>query len=94
MLAATPVEALDGLQGWLSELLHGAAAAGSAAGALTGSALRRVVLTPHVAGVTELSYRRMAQVVAAEARRMRDGLLPTILLNGVSTQQDIWGAQN
>ena len=49
----------------------------------TGSVLRRVVLTPHVAGVTELSYRRMAQIVAAEACRMRDGLLPSILLNSV-----------
>ncbi|CAL5221445.1 g3635 [Coccomyxa viridis] len=45
----------------------------------------RVVLTPHVAGVTELSYRKMAQIVAAEARRMRDGLPPTILLNGVKS---------
>jgi hypothetical protein len=43
--------------------------------------VRRVVLTPHVAGVTELSYRRMAQIVAAEARRMRDGLAPSIVLN-------------
>ena len=43
----------------------------------------RVVLTPHVAGVTELSYKRMAQIVAAEARRMRDGLPPTIVLNSI-----------
>ena len=44
----------------------------------------RVVLTPHVAGVTELSYRAMAGVVAREARRARDGLPPTVLLNAVS----------
>ena len=46
--------------------------------------VRRVVLTPHVAGVTELSYRRMAQIVAAEARRMRDGLAPSIILNSAA----------
>ena len=51
-----------------------------------------MVLTPHVAGVTELSYRKMAQIVAAEARRMRDGLLPTTLLNGVKPQQEVVGA--
>ncbi len=51
-----------------------------------------MVLTPHVAGVTELSYRKMAQIVAAEARRMRNGLLPTILLNGVKPQQEVVGA--
>ena len=44
----------------------------------------RVVLTPHVAGVTELSYRSMAGVVAAEARRARDGLPPTVQLNSVT----------
>ena len=44
----------------------------------------RVVLTPHVAGVTELSYRKMAQVVAKEARRMRDGLAPSIVLNSIA----------
>lgn len=68
-----------------SELLYAIAAAAAAlhAGIIKGSPVRRVVLTPHVAGVTELSYRRMAQIVAAEARRMRDGLLPTVLLNGV-----------
>lgn len=65
-----------------------------AAEALTGSVLCRVVLTPHVAGVTELSYRRMAEIVAGEARRMRDGLPPTILLNGVSPPQEVAGAQN
>jgi len=42
-----------------------------------------VVLTPHVAGVTELSYRDMAAVVAAEARRARDGLPPSVALNHV-----------
>ncbi|BDA43435.1 Glyoxylate reductase [Coccomyxa sp. Obi] len=43
----------------------------------------RVVLTPHVAGVTELSYRAMAKVVAQEARRLHNGLPPTIQLAAV-----------
>ena len=43
----------------------------------------RVVLTPHVAGVTELSYRAMAKVVAREARRLQSGLPPTIQLAAV-----------
>ncbi|CAK0780981.1 hypothetical protein CVIRNUC_005244 [Coccomyxa viridis] len=46
----------------------------------------RVLLTPHVAGVTELSYKRMAQIVATEARRMRSGLPPSILLNNITVQ--------
>ena len=41
-------------------------------------------MTPHVAGVTELSYRTMASVVAAEVRRHRQGLPPTIQLNQVA----------
>lgn len=41
-------------------------------------------MTPHVAGVTELSYRTMAQVVANEVRRHARGLPPTIQLNHVS----------
>ena len=48
--------------------------------------MRRVLLTPHVAGVTELSYKRMAQIVAIEARRMRSGLPPSILLNSIIVQ--------
>lgn len=44
----------------------------------------RVVMTPHVAGVTELSYRTMAQVVADEVRRHAKGLPPTIQLNSIS----------
>ena len=48
--------------------------------------MRRVLLTPHVAGVTELSYKRMAQIVATEARRMRSGLPPSILLNNITVQ--------
>lgn len=50
--------------------------------------VRRMVLTPHVAGVTELSYRRMAQIVAAEARRMRDGLAPSIVLNSAALRSE------
>ena len=45
----------------------------------------RVIMTPHVAGVTELSYRTMAQVVANEVRRSIQGLSPTIQLNSVGT---------
>ena len=42
----------------------------------------RVLLTPHVAGVTEESYRGMAEVVAAAARRLaREGRVPDRVLN-------------
>jgi phosphoglycerate dehydrogenase-like enzyme len=40
-----------------------------------------VYLTPHVAGVTETSYRAMAKVVAEEVRRVARGERPTIQLN-------------
>ena len=43
----------------------------------------RVVMTPHIAGVTELSYRNMAQVVAQEVRRSLKGLPPTVQLNSI-----------
>ncbi|KAA6423439.1 MAG: D-3-phosphoglycerate dehydrogenase [Trebouxia sp. A1-2] len=43
----------------------------------------KVVMTPHVAGVTELSYRTMAQVVANEVRRHVQGLPPAIQLNSI-----------
>ena len=36
----------------------------------------RVVLTPHVAGVTQESYRGMAEIVAAAARRLAGGEEP------------------
>ena len=36
----------------------------------------RVLITPHVAGVTDVSYRSMARVVAEEVRRDRDGREP------------------
>lgn len=42
----------------------------------------RVFLTPHVAGVTEESYRGMAEVVAEAARRLaREGKMPERILN-------------
>lgn len=42
----------------------------------------RVVLTPHVAGVTEESYRGMAEVVAEAARRLaREGRVPDRIMN-------------
>lgn len=47
----------------------------------------RVVLTPHVAGVTELSYKAMAKVVAAEARRIAGGLPPSIQLNTIEAKR-------
>ena len=58
----------------------------TAAGKTHAWLMRRVLLTPHVAGVTELSYKRMAQIVATEARRMRSGLPPSILLNNITVQ--------
>jgi phosphoglycerate dehydrogenase-like enzyme len=36
----------------------------------------RVIMTPHVAGVTDVSYSAMARVVAEEARRHADGRPP------------------
>ncbi len=44
----------------------------------------RVVLTPHIAGVTRLSYHTMGEIVVAEAQRVRAGLPPTICLNSPS----------
>lgn len=41
----------------------------------------RVYLTPHVAGVTDVSYRTMARIVAREVRRIKQGLPPTVQLN-------------
>lgn len=41
----------------------------------------RVYLTPHIAGVTETSYRAMGKIVAEEARRVFRGERPTIQLN-------------
>lgn len=42
----------------------------------------RVFLTPHVAGVTEESYRGMAEVVAGAARRLaREGRVPERVVN-------------
>lgn len=42
---------------------------------------RRIVATPHVAGVTELSYRTMAGILAGEIRRVQKGQLPSRRLN-------------
>mmetsp|Transcript_5545 Transcript_5545/g.15905 ORF Transcript_5545/g.15905 Transcript_5545/m.15905 type:complete len:365 (+) Transcript_5545:567-1661(+) len=41
----------------------------------------RVIATPHVAGVTEVSYRNMATILAEEVRRVQQGLPPTIQVN-------------
>lgn len=41
----------------------------------------RVVLTPHVAGVTETSYRNMADIVSEETLRISEGKRPSIQLN-------------
>ena len=43
----------------------------------------RVYLTPHVAGVTELSYRGMADCVAEEAKRFQQGLPATVQINQI-----------
>lgn len=40
-----------------------------------------VILTPHIAGVTEMSYRSMAEVVAAAVLRLRHGQAPRRRLN-------------
>lgn len=40
-----------------------------------------VFLTPHVAGVTEESYRAMAAVVAEEAKRLEAGQAPRVQIN-------------
>ncbi|GAB4816694.1 hypothetical protein N2152v2_003740 [Parachlorella kessleri] len=41
----------------------------------------KTYLTPHIAGVTELSYSNMAEVVAREVRLVQQGLPPTRQLN-------------
>ncbi|KAK9798534.1 hypothetical protein WJX73_010930 [Symbiochloris irregularis] len=46
----------------------------------------RVILTPHVAGVTSYSYSNMAHVVAHEVARVMEGQPPTIQLNQVNQQ--------
>ncbi|CAH2066882.1 unnamed protein product [Thlaspi arvense] len=38
---------------------------------------KNVIITPHVAGVTEYSYRSMAKIVGDVALRLHDGLPPT-----------------
>lgn len=38
----------------------------------------RVLLTPHIAGVTDVSYRNMARIVAEEASKIRRGELPSL----------------
>lgn len=43
----------------------------------------RVILTPHVAGVTKLSYGNMAKVILEEAMRVQQGGAPVICLNTV-----------
>ena len=44
-------------------------------------ALPNVILTPHMAGITEESMLRMGQGVAAEAQRVVAGDLPRNLVN-------------
>lgn len=41
----------------------------------------RVIATPHVAGVTQLSYRTMAKKVAENVIRIESGELPLGLVN-------------
>jgi phosphoglycerate dehydrogenase-like enzyme len=41
----------------------------------------RVIVTPHVAGVTDVSYATMAKVLAAEVRRLHAGHAPSRQLN-------------
>lgn len=44
----------------------------------------KVVCTPHVAGVTELSYRNMADIVADNVMRVVTDTEPTGLVNAIS----------
>jgi phosphoglycerate dehydrogenase-like enzyme len=52
----------------------------------------KVVATPHVAGVTVLSYTNMAKMVAENVIRMRAGLLPLGCINlkelGIASTED------
>ncbi|KAK9830334.1 hypothetical protein WJX72_011101 [[Myrmecia] bisecta] len=48
----------------------------------------RVVLTPHVAGVTDISYRNMAKIVAKEVLQIQAGKPPTVQLNTPSTPRN------
>lgn len=41
----------------------------------------RVIVTPHVAGVTDVSYDTMARILAAEVRRLHDGQGPSRQVN-------------
>lgn len=41
----------------------------------------KVVCTPHVAGVTEISYRNMAEVLADNVMRVYDGRTPDGVVN-------------
>ena len=43
----------------------------------------RVVATPHVAGVTYISYRNMAELVAANVRRVMAGEDPLGAVNSI-----------
>lgn len=41
----------------------------------------KVVVTPHIAGVTDISYRNMAEIVADNVMRILDGVEPTGIVN-------------
>lgn len=43
----------------------------------------KVICTPHVAGVTEVSYRNMAEVLADNVMRVYDGLVPYGAVNNI-----------
>jgi len=43
----------------------------------------RVFATPHVAGVTEISYQNMAQIVAENALRIYEGKIPYGVVNNI-----------
>jgi phosphoglycerate dehydrogenase-like enzyme len=46
----------------------------------------RVLVTPHIAGVTNLSYRNMATVVIKECLQVRQGGIPSVWVNKDSEQ--------
>jgi phosphoglycerate dehydrogenase-like enzyme len=46
----------------------------------------RVLLTPHIAGVTHLSYRSMASVVIRECLKVQQGGVPSVWVNKEAMQ--------
>ena len=52
----------------------------------------RVIATPHIAGVTQLSYRNMANIVVRESARVLQGEEPAVWVNRAAMQKSGGGA--